>query len=296
MKSSFARRHPAVSFTYFVIILGFTMWFNHPICLAASLAGAVAWSIYLKGKKAVRFALTGLLPMFIFMWVINPLFSHAGVTILAYFPSGNPLTLESILYGLAAAIMLCAAVCWFSCCHEVMTSDRFIYLFGRIIPALSLLLSMVLRFVPRFKARFQTVSGAQRCVGRDISGGNLYQKCRNGVRILSVMITWSLESSIETADSMKSRGYGLPGRTAYSLYRFDEQDRETLTLIVVLTLFVIALAARGELFFRYFPMVKGRKWSVWSGSACLAYLALCMLPAALDWGEDRKWRHSAQKI
>ena len=86
------------------------------------------------------------------------------MTVITYLGTGNPLTLESILYGLAAAAMLVTVIGWFSCYNAVMTSDKFIYLFGRIIPSLSLLFSMVLRFVPRFKAQLKTVSAAQRCI------------------------------------------------------------------------------------------------------------------------------------
>ena len=105
-----------------------------------------------------------------------------------------------------------------------MTSDKFVYLFGRLIPALSLVLSMALRFVPKFQAQFHVVSEAQRCIGRDVSDGGVIRRIRNAVTIFSIMLTWSLENAIETADSMKSRGYGLPGRTAFSIYRFDDRD------------------------------------------------------------------------
>ncbi len=44
---------------------------------------------------------------------MNLAFNHEGATILAYLPSGNPLTLESIAYGFAAAAMLAAVVLWF---------------------------------------------------------------------------------------------------------------------------------------------------------------------------------------
>ncbi|MEG2680034.1 MAG: energy-coupling factor transporter transmembrane component T, partial [Oscillospiraceae bacterium] len=77
-------------------------------------------------------------------------------------------------------------------------------------------LSMALRFVPKFREQAKVVSNAQRCVGRDVSNGALIQRARHGVRMLSILVTWALENAIETADSMKSRGYGLPGRTAYS--------------------------------------------------------------------------------
>ena len=74
---------------------------------------------------------------------------------------------------------------------------------------MSLLLSMTLRFVPKFKSQIKVVSDAQKCVGRDISNGGVLERAKNGLTILSVMITWALENAIETADSMKSRGYGL---------------------------------------------------------------------------------------
>ena len=53
-----------------------------------------------------------------------------------------------MLYGLASAALLSATLLWFTCYNTVMTSDKFIYLFGRVIPALSLVLSMTMRFVP----------------------------------------------------------------------------------------------------------------------------------------------------
>ena len=83
------------------------------------------------------------------------------------------------------------------------------YLFGRVIPALSLVLSMTLRFVPLFRRQLEVVRQAQFCIGRDASCGSVWQRVRRAVTIFSIMVTWALENAIETADSMKSRGYGL---------------------------------------------------------------------------------------
>ena len=111
------------------------------------------------------------------------------------------------------------------------SSDKVVFLFGRIMPSLSLVISMALRFVPRFSAQMKLVRNAQHTIGRDINEGTLFQKIRNAVKILSIMITWSLENAIETADSMKSRGHGLKGRTSYSLYKFDKRDAFMLCTI-----------------------------------------------------------------
>ena len=137
-KDAFSGHHPTINFLYFALVLLFSMCLMHPVYLAISLTGALAYDIYLKGRKAARFAVMGLLPMAVFAALVNPAFNHEGATILTYLPSGNPLTLESMLYGAAAAVMLASVVLWFSSYNEVMTSDKFVYLFGRVIPALSL--------------------------------------------------------------------------------------------------------------------------------------------------------------
>jgi energy-coupling factor transport system permease protein len=265
------------------------MCFMHPVCLGISLVSVLAYSVYLRGKKAVRFSLVFMLPMVLLAAFINPAFNHEGATMLTYLPSGNPLTLESITYGIAAAMMLASVVMWFTCYTEVMTSDKFVYLFGRIIPALSLVLSMTLRFVPKFTAQIKIVSQAQRCVGRDVSDGSILRRAQNGLTIFSIMITWSLENAIETADSMKSRGYGLPGRTAFSIYRFDSRDKTALGWLLFCGIYIVSGWAAGGVYWRYYPTMKGVDLSAFPVSFMLIYLALCLTPVFVNVREDRKW-------
>ena len=151
-KDAFSGYHPTINFLYYALVLLFSMCLMHPVYLAISLTGALAYDIYLKGRKAVRFAVMGLLPMAALAALVNPAFNHEGQTILTYLPSGNPLTLESILYGIAAAVMLVTVLCWFSSFNRIMTSDKMIYLFGRLAPYLSIVLSMTLKFLPEFTA------------------------------------------------------------------------------------------------------------------------------------------------
>ena len=297
MKDAFSSYHPIVNMLHFVLVLGFAMFFTHPVCLGISLVCAFLYSLYLKGGKGLRFSLLFMLPLLILTALMNPLFNHAGETILTYLPNGNPLTLESILYGVAAAVMLICVIHWFSCYNAVMTSDKFIYLFGRIIPALSLILSMALRFVPRFKAQLKIISTAQRCVGRDIATGSIIRRARQGIKILSIMVTWALENAIETADSMKSRGYGLKGRTAFSIYRFDKRDLYALIFLVVCGISIIAGICYGAFYFRYFPTLKAPTINY---ELCIMnyalYFALCSLPIIINLREDLKWKYIQSKI
>jgi energy-coupling factor transport system permease protein len=288
-KDAFSGYHPIINFLYFGFVLVFTMFFMHPACLAVSLVSALTYSIYLRGRKALRFSLTFMLPMMLLAAVMNPAFNHEGATILTYLPTGNPLTLESITYGITAAVMLAAVIIWFTCYNEVMTSDKFVYLFGRIIPALSLVLSMTLRFVPKFTSQIKVVSEAQRCVGRDVSEGSILQRARNGLTILSIMVTWSLENAIETADSMKSRGYGLPGRTAFSIYRFDSRDKTALLWLLFCGGYIISGWVAGGVYWRYYPTMQGVAPGPFPVSFMLVYLALCLTPVILNMREDRIW-------
>ena len=295
MRDSFSCYHPLVNLVFFAEVLGFAMFLLHPLCLAVSLLCGLAYALCLNGKKALGLCLKGILPMMVFTALLNPVFNHEGATILTYLPSGNPLTLESILYGFAAAAMMAAVVLWFSCFNAVITSDKFVYLFGRIIPALSLVLSMALRFVPRFLQQLKVVTRAQKCIGKDPTRGSLLHRARCAGGILSTMISWALENGIDTADSMKSRGYGLPGRSAFSIYRFDKRDKQTMTLLLALGASVLAGAALDGLTWRYFPTIRWSTTPVSALTLC-AYLLLCALPIILNRKEDRKWNALRSKI
>lgn len=292
----FKTYHPIVNFTYFIFVICFSCFFMHPICLGISLTCGFTYSVMLKGKKAIKTNLIYMLPMLIIMALMNPIFNHEGATIIEYLPSGNPLTLESIIYGLCTAIMIVSVICHFSCYNEVMTSDKFIYLFGKIIPAISLIISMTLRFVPKFSAQLKIVTNAQRCMGHDVSNGSIIKRAKYALNILSIMTTWSLENAIETADSMKSRGYGLPGRTAFSIFIFDKRDKKAFICIFILGSYALIGHLMGSMYFNYFPTMKAADFSIFSISIFLAYLLLFTYPIIIEILEARKWKALRSKI
>ena len=292
----FKTYHPIVNFMYFVFVIGFSCFFMHPACLAISLISGFAYSVMLKGGKQAGKNLIYMIPMLIFMAIINPLFNHEGVTVIGYLPSGNPLTAESIIYGLCAAAMIVSVILHFSCYNEIMTSDKFIYLFGKVIPGLSLILSMTLRFVPRFASQLKVVTNAQRCMGRDVSNGSIIRRAKSGLNILSIMITWSLENAIETADSMKARGYGIPGRTAFSIFTFDNRDKKALACILFLGIYTFVGSLMGEISFRFFPSMQMAETTVFGISVFVAYLLLCSSPIIIELWEVRKWKALRSKI
>lgn len=290
MTDAFFKLHPAVNFIFFVFVLALSMFIMNPICLALSLVCAFVNAVYLNGIKTVKLCLKFILPMVLLIVLINPVFNHQGVTILTYFPWDNPLTLESIVYGIASAALLSSVVLWFSVFNSVITSDKIVYLFGKIIPSLSLVLSMSLRFVPKFSTQLKNVRNAQRCIGRDVSDGSAVSRIKNGIRIISIMLSWSMENAIETADSMKSRGFGLKGRTAYSIYKFDRRDLVVLIIVALLGVSVSVSAIMGVIDFTYYPSIKGSLTDVPSLIVFFLYGILMLIPTILNIGEGIKWK------
>ena len=296
MTDAFSKLHPTVNFIFFAFVLMLSMFVMNPVCLALSLVCAFVNAVYLNGIKTVKLCLKFIMPMMLLIIIINPVFNHQGVTILTCFPWDNPLTLESIIYGIASAALLSSVVLWFSVFNSVITSDKLVYLFGRIIPSLSLVLSMSLRFVPKFSAQFKNVRNAQRCIGRDISDGSAVNRIKNGIRIISIMLSWSMENAIETADSMKSRGFGLKGRTAYSIYRFDRRDLTVLIIVALLGVTVSVSAITGVIDFNYYPSIKGNLTDALSLATFFLYGILMLIPTILNAWEGIKWKRLRSAI
>lgn len=286
----FKNYHPVVNFAYFVAVIGLGMFLMHPVCLIISLTSSFVCLALARGSHAVWRAVTGILPVMIVGAFLNSMFNHQGVTILAYLTDGNPVTLEAILYGIGASVMLGAVICLFSCYSFVMTDDKFMYLFGKIMPSMALVISMTLGFVPKFKKRFADVVKAQKGLGTNIGQGGFLHRTRCAVKIMSVMTSWMLESSVETAISMKCRGYGLRKRTSFSLYTFTNRDFRMLCFLICSTGYVIFGYYCDALYFSYFPVMISNGFTCFSGSVFAVYFLLCMMPSYVELKEWIMWR------
>ena len=294
--NEFKSYHPIVSFLYFAAVIGFSVVFMKPLCLIIGFLSGFVYSVILGGTKTLKFNLYCLIPLLLAAVLLNPLINHEGATILTYLPDGNPLTLESIVYGAASAFMLSSVVCWFSCFNKIMTSDKLIYLFGKIIPSFSLVLSMIFRFIPRFAEHIRIISSGRRCMCPSNGSGGIAAKAKNGVRVLSAMMSWSLEDSIDTADSMKSRGFGTGKRTAYSNFRFDRRDAILLTIISVLAALITIGGITHMFRFRYFPSVEWQPTSFFGIVSDVLYAVLFFIPIIIEAAEEIKWKKLKSKI
>ena len=171
-----------------------------------------------------------------------------------------------------------------------MTSDKFIYLFGRVSPALALVFSMTLRFVPRFTDKLREVTTARKSLGKTASGSRAGARIKSAISALSATLTWALENSIETADSMKARGYGISGRTSFSIYAFNKRDKIMLSVLFALAACVIYGRVCGALYFSYFPQFSALRSDLTAILSCAGYFLLCTAPVVIEIKGAKKWK------
>ena len=165
------RSHPVTAAMYFLSVILITAIVQSPVFMAEALVCSAVFAFLLNGKTAAR-TLFVMLPMALLAAVINLLFSNRGITVLAKLPSGNSITLETLIFSLFTGAMTISLVMWFIGLNKCMTSDKTVYLLGKALPSLALLLSMTLRSVPMFARRAKQAAAAQRFVGNDIYEGN----------------------------------------------------------------------------------------------------------------------------
>ena len=289
--SEFASYHPLVNLLYFVFVIGITMFSLSPYFLAVTLLFSWLYSILLKGKKGIKMNLAMGISILVIMTVVNLFFNNNGETVLLYINT-NRITAESIGYGIAGGIMLLSVVVWFSCFNVIMSSDKLIYLFGKAAPVLGLTLSMIFRFIPLLQSRFAEISIGQKCMGRGHDQGSLIKRARQFTKEISILIAWSLEASIESADSMEARGYGLRGRTSFQLFKFTRRDGVLAVLFAATGMIVAAAVASGATNMYFYPKIVIPPMNVQTAGALICYCILSAAPIIIDITGELRWKRS----
>ena len=285
----FERCHPAVNLIYFAAVIAGTVTFQHPVFLAISFLSACAYSIWRNRGKAVVFDLC-MLPLAAAFAVYYSSYHHFGITVLQQNFVGNNMTLESLVYGLVLGICAAGVCIWMSCVYSVFSTDKMVYLFGRVSPRLSLFLAIALRMIPRIKKEAKKINMAQRGIGRGAGQGNGWQRIKNTIRILSMLITWTIDSLMTASDAMRSRGSSLRGRTAFSIYRFDNRDRVYVIgmfLCITLTMMAVLLKFTGM---TYDPRIIWKTITPVMSLFYLGYAILCLMPLGLELWTDYQFR------
>ena len=131
--------HP-VTFLVFFIELLVTCFSAESAGLAVILVCLFIYALILKKAKTLLWAL----PLAVFMFILNPIFYHGGETVL-FTLWGFNFTLEAIMNGLYSAMLILSTMLIFSVVGNVLSEEKFLYVFGRMFPKLALMISMIFK-------------------------------------------------------------------------------------------------------------------------------------------------------
>lgn len=292
--SEFAGYHPWVNLIFYILVIGLTMFSLSTWFLAVTFTMSWLYSVLLKGKDAIKINMFFTLWVLVIMALVNTFFVHDGVTPLFYI-NGNAITLEAFIYGLSAGIMLISVLIWFVSFNVIMSADKLIFIFGKATPVLGLTLSMIFRYIPLLQERFSEIHTGQACLGRNEQKG-MMSRFRNFAKESSILVSWSLESSIESADSMEARGYGLKGRTAFHLYKFTFRDK----FLLIVFIFLGTIAATGRVMgggsVLFYPEYKIEALGISGMISLIAYISLLAIPIIIDFLSELKWRNTESEL
>ena len=289
-RAEFSEAHPLVCFLFIAAVLTVSMLSYNPVLVGTSFVMSSLCVTVLCGvKRCLRNFLIGV-PVCLFTAVIQPIFSGAGETVL-YYINDNPVSAESYVFGIVAGLLLVNVIQWCSCLGALLDSDRMMYILGNTAPTLGLTFSMILRFIPLLGQRYRQIHDAQLGMGRQKKS-----RLRLFAREVSILISWSLDSSIETSASMEARGYGKGKRTNYHNYRLKYADIAAIFYIVLLAAFIIAGIITGKADIYYMPRIVFTGNAAITAVMAIAFIMLAAAPLAYEIRGAVKWHYLNSKI
>ena len=323
MTDEFSRYHPVVNLIFYLLVLGTTMFQMSVGLVFISLFSAVVYYFMLKKTEGLKYCAV-VVGIIIVSAIINPLFSHKGGTLLFYLFTGNPVTLESIIYGLISAIIIGAMLLWFSTFNQVMGVERILGAIGKVLPNVSLLITMIMRFIPQYTRHQRKVSMVNKVNKRNydekinllnrektekenVIEARKRQKKKSGIEahigqkkknyieackkqkkkngIDKIIDSIKEGSRTFSADSMKARGFGTGRRTNYSNYKFQKRDYLLMGWLVILWLVVVFSLEREKVYTYYYPFIQVKNNMV----VYLMYGLLCLTPVLINVKEEIRW-------
>ena len=289
----FKEYNPITVFIYYAAVVIVSMFTMNPVLHIISFVGGVLQFGMQKTNDRVRthiwYIIIGLI-----LALIRPLFSHNGATVL-FLINDNPITKEAFIFGINSAVMVVGVLYLFRVFSEIMTSDRLLYLFGRVSPKTALILSMGLRYIPMFRHQRKITADAQTAIGIN-KDDNAIDRIKGGLNVFSATVSWGIENGIITADSMAARGYGEGKRSYFSPIRFKKRDLIMILITVTALVPIITALIHGSFDTFFYPLFTVAEPDVFAYLGYLSYSILLVIPILLKVLENFRWKYLMSKI
>ncbi len=280
--------NPVTVLIYYTFAICIPMFTLDPIIAFICVFSSVLFDILFQKRTGGKYIFVFLL--FLVSSIVNPIFNQNGVTVLLFI-NDTPITLEALVYGIFSSLTLAGVIVWFFTFSHIMTSEKIIYIFGRISPKTALVISMTLRFVPLFLKNYKKTENALKCTGL-YSTDTFFGSLKLKIRAFSALLTQSTEYGIITADSMEMRGYGKGKRTFFSLYSFGITD--AVFSLGVIFFGVLCLCTLNGV--QFYPTLFKTELLYSNIISYISYFILTITPSILTVSEGIRWKYLLSKI
>lgn len=285
--------NPITVFVYYMSVLVVSMFTMNPVLHIISFVGGFAGFMILPVKNKLSTHIWYLI-LGLILALIRPLFSHNGATVL-FIVNDNPITKEAFIFGTNSAVMVVGVLYLFRAFFELMTSDRLLYLFGRVSPKTALILSMGLRYIPMLREQRRITVNAQKAIGIN-KDDNAIDRIKGSMNVLSATVSWGIENGIITADSMAARGYGEGKRKSFSNLKFKMRDAVVIGIIIFCLIPIVFAMALGSFDTVFYPMFKIEAPDAVSFLGYISYIVMILIPIILKLMERFRWKYLMSKI
>jgi energy-coupling factor transporter transmembrane protein EcfT len=208
--------------------------------------------------------------------LLNPFVSTQGDLILINGPTSPFLdlqvTLEELLYGLAAGARLAAVTMLVGAALALVDRDRLAARAALVAPRSALTVALAARLLPSLHRDAATLHEAARLRGWRTGGGRR-EALRTWGGLLEPMCAAALERGGDHAEAMAARGYGA-GRTTALPERPLTPGEWLLTACGAGTVVVAAVTLAGAGDFTWYPQLGGTSAAAVAAAAALTVLGL----------------------
>lgn len=295
MVRGFRSFHPIILLLYYLFAMAALMLYQHPMFLAVAAGAILLMNVMLDGGTELKKWRVMILIMAVLTLVLTPFFNQRGNHLLFYM-FGKQVYLEAVLQGVMISLTLVCILTLFLTFNIVITPDKFVFLFSKIMPQWALLIMLSLRFVPLLRKRLMEISDVQNAKGFSLSIGSVKSRAHHGMLFLQTLLTWSLEESIQTADSMTARGYGLGKRSKYQPFYMKKRDWFAFVFLLVSGSLVLFGWWLGDGVLTLLPVlepvwISGREWLYW-----ILLFIMIGFPIWTEGKEMVKWKYLRRMI
>jgi len=191
--------------------------------------------------------------------IINLLFNHHGETVIAGLTLWNGVrlnfTLEVLIFAVAMSLRLLIvleAFCFFT---YLVNPDQIIKHLSRWGGNTALALAITLRLLPSLTQKATVIREIQSCRGVEWEGSGIRKKLKHSLPLLLSLLGDSLEDSMQMAQSLQTRGFGVGKRVVYNSVYWTYKDSMFITVIMAGFCLGLVLTITGQGGFAFYPLL-----------------------------------------